>query len=84
MRRRDFTVGLLCATPVELAQAQQKARVYRIAVVHPSEPVGVMSETGGSTNYHAFFLRLRQLGRIEGQNFSIARYSGQGSNGAFC
>jgi putative ABC transport system substrate-binding protein len=85
MRRRDFIVGLLCAAPVELAQAQQKAQVYRIAVVHQSERVGVMSETGSFTGpayslelYRAFFLRLRQLGRIEGQNFSVARYSGQG------
>jgi putative ABC transport system substrate-binding protein len=82
MGRRDFIVGLLT---VELAQAQQKAQVCRIAVVHPSEPVGVMSETGSFTGpayslelYRAFFLRLRQLGRIEGQNFSVARYSGQG------
>jgi putative ABC transport system substrate-binding protein len=78
MRRRDFIVGLLCAAPVELAQAQQKAQVYRIAVVNPSDPVEVMSETGSRYGYHAFFLRLRQLGRIEGQNFSVARYSGQG------
>ena len=35
-------------------------------------------ETGSRYGYHAFFLRLRQLGRIEGQNFSVARYSGQG------
>jgi hypothetical protein len=43
----------LCAAPVELAQAQQKAQVYRIAVVHPSDPVGIMSETGSRYAYHA-------------------------------
>ena len=83
MRRRDFIVGLLCAAPAELARAQQKAQVYRIAVVSPSEPVGAMSETGSRTGYHAFFLRLRQLGRIDGQNISVARYSGLGQTEHF-
>ena len=59
------------------AEAQQRARVYRIAVVNPSMPVGDMNETG-SRLYRAFFQRLRQLGYVEGQNLSVERWSGEG------
>jgi putative ABC transport system substrate-binding protein len=77
MRRRDFIAGLVAAGTIGGAHAQQKARVYRIAVVDPSESVANMSETG-SRRFGAFFQRLRDLGYIEGQNLSVERYSGEG------
>jgi putative ABC transport system substrate-binding protein len=78
MRRRDLIAGLLVTTAIGRAHAQQEARVYRIAVVSPSVPVGDMSETGGDVAYAAFFKRLRQLGYVEGESLAVARYSGEG------
>jgi hypothetical protein len=39
MKRRDFLTGLLLALTTQSAEAQQKARVYRLAVVDPINPV---------------------------------------------
>jgi putative ABC transport system substrate-binding protein len=80
MRRREF-IGSLIGTAVAwplAASAQQPARVYRIAVVHPSRPVKEMNETG-SIYYKGFFGELRRLGYIEGQNLIVERYSGEGN-----
>jgi putative tryptophan/tyrosine transport system substrate-binding protein len=77
MRRRDFIAALVVSSTVPRANAQQRAKVYRIAVVHPSQPVGDLSETG-LPRYRAFFQRLRELGNIEGQNLAVERYSGEG------
>ena len=82
MRRREVIAALLFAATIAGARAQQKARVYRIAVVDPSVAAGEMSETS-RTVFHAFFKRLRQLGYIEGQNLSVARYSGEGRTDKF-
>ncbi|HEV2548436.1 MAG TPA: ABC transporter substrate-binding protein [Stellaceae bacterium] len=81
MRRRNF-LGVLCgavvATVPFFARAQQTTKVYRIAVVSPAATsVALMSETGGSAYYRAFFERLRQLGYVEGQNLVVERYSGE-------
>jgi hypothetical protein len=52
MRRRDFIIafGSVAAFSVtgaiRRARAQQKAKVYRIAVVSPSGSIGDMKETG--------------------------------------
>jgi putative tryptophan/tyrosine transport system substrate-binding protein len=81
MRRRQFLsmIGVAAVSAVPLrAYAQQKAKVYRLAVVNPSAPVGDMSETGNSQDYRAFFQRLRELGYVEGQNIAVERYSGEG------
>jgi putative tryptophan/tyrosine transport system substrate-binding protein len=64
------------------AQAQQAAKVYRLAVVHPSQPVADLSETG-LPRYRAFFQKLRELGYIEGQNLRVERYSGEGRTELF-
>ena len=83
MRRRDFIAGLVVSsTVIPRANAQQGAKVYRIAVVHPSQPVADLSETGLS-RYRAFFQRLRELGYIEGQNLAVERYSGEGQTEHF-
>jgi putative ABC transport system substrate-binding protein len=74
--RRAFIGGLLLASAIPCAHAQQPAKVYRVAVVSPSTPVGEISETG-DFRYRAFLLRLREIGYIEGQNLAIARYSAE-------
>jgi putative tryptophan/tyrosine transport system substrate-binding protein len=85
MRRRNFLCvlcGAVVATTPHFARAQQASKPYRIAVVSPSTPVALMSETG-SAHYRAFFERLRQLGYVEGQNLAVARYSAEGREDHF-
>jgi putative ABC transport system substrate-binding protein len=78
MRRREFIglVGSAAAWPLA-ARAQQSTRVYRIALVHPSNPISELSENG-SPFYRAFFEELRRQGYVEGRNLTVARYSGGG------
>ena len=73
MRRREFIgiVGGAAAWPLA-ASAQQPTRIYRIAFVHPSNPVSVLTETGGIPFYKAFFEELRRLGYVEGRNLAVA------------
>lgn len=78
MRRREFIVGLVSATAIAPAQAQQTMKVYRIAFVDTSTPAAQLTETGGVPAYRAFFEELRRLGYVEGQNLIVERYSGQG------
>jgi hypothetical protein len=78
IRRREFMATLLFAATLRRAQAQQPARVYRIAVVNPSRSTAMLSETGGLPTYEAFFKELRRLGYIEGQNLVVERHSGEG------
>jgi putative ABC transport system substrate-binding protein len=83
MKRREFITGLLLASTIPRAHAQQDRKVYRIAVVNPSAPVGDMTETGSSQGYRAFFQRLRELGYVEGKNLAVERYSGEGRTDHF-
>ncbi|HEV2549205.1 MAG TPA: ABC transporter substrate-binding protein [Stellaceae bacterium] len=76
MNRRAFIGGLLLGAAIRCAHAQQPAKVYRVAVVSPSTPVGEISETG-DFRYRAFLVRLRELGYVEGQNLTVARYSAE-------
>jgi putative tryptophan/tyrosine transport system substrate-binding protein len=78
MRRRDFVAGLLLTGMTGSAQAQQKAKVYRLAVVDPINPVSDLTESGELPYYRGFFERLRQLGFVEGRNLEIKRYSAEG------
>jgi putative ABC transport system substrate-binding protein len=78
MKRREFVACLLFSAVTPYVQAQQPAKVYRLAIVHASHPVKWMSETGNI--YHkALFSELRRLGYIEGQNLIVERYSGEGN-----
>jgi putative ABC transport system substrate-binding protein len=79
MQRREFIglVGSAAAWPLA-ARAQQSNRVYRIAIVHPSNPTSDMREASGNPFYRAFFEELRRLGYDEGRNLAVARYSGEG------
>jgi putative ABC transport system substrate-binding protein len=80
--RRKLTLGLLLAAGMRGARAQPKARIYRIAVVSPSQPVSDLGEAG-NREFRAFFQRLRQLGYVEGQNLSVERYSANGRTERF-
>jgi putative ABC transport system substrate-binding protein len=78
MRRREFIAGLLLAGTMQRVQAQQPAKVYRIAVVSPAVPVAEMTETSPLRAYRALFTELRRLGYVEGHNLVVERYSGEG------
>ena len=77
MRRREFIglVGGLAAWPV--ASSAQR-RLPRIAVVHPSHPVAVLSAIKGNQFFRGFFAELERLGYSEGKNLTVERYSGDG------
>jgi putative ABC transport system substrate-binding protein len=80
MRRHEFIgslIGTTVAWPLAVL-AQQPAKVYRIAIVHPSVPVKEMNETS-DIHFKAVFGELRRLGYIEGQNLIVERYSGEGN-----
>ena len=78
MRRREFIAGLggVVTWPV-VARAQQPAKVYHIAIVHPSAPVAELTERGNA-RFVALFKELHRLGYVEGQNIVVGRYSGAG------
>ena len=83
MRRRDVIVGLLLTAAASRAKAQKNENVYRIAVMSLSVPVSDLTANGSQPNYRAFFQKLQELGYVEGQNLSVARYSGQGQSEQF-
>jgi len=78
VKRRKFLSGLLLTSAARFALAQAPAKIYRIAIVHPSRPTALLTEDGGLPAFVAFFKELRQLGYIEGGNLLVERYSGEG------
>src|SRR6202000_2309282 len=73
MKRRDFVVGLgaTAALVPRIAQAQEPGRTYRLAAVFGSPKAAPFIV--------AFFVELRALGFLDGQNLKIeARYGLQG------
>jgi putative ABC transport system substrate-binding protein len=78
MRRREFIAGLLFSAVTPRVQAQQPAKVYRLAIVNPAVPVKEMNEASSFLSFKALFGELRRLGYVEGQNLIIERYSGEG------
>jgi hypothetical protein len=58
MRRREFITLVGGAA----------AAWSRIAIVAPSVPVTLMTETGGDPRFSALLKELRRLGYVEGQN----------------
>ena len=80
MRRREFVAfvaGSIATWPL-VAQAQQPRTMYRIAIVHASNPIAEMNEAGAHPFYRAFFTELRRLGYVEGHNLGVERRSGEG------
>jgi len=82
VRRRDFIAGLLLASAVWTARAQDQAKPHRIAIVIAGGTIARISETSSEPTsrrfYQAFFEELRRLGHVEGQNLTIERYAGAG------
>jgi putative tryptophan/tyrosine transport system substrate-binding protein len=77
MHRRDFVAGLMIASAMPHALAQQPAKTKRIALV---ASVTKVSNMGADKTwfYRAFFEELKRLGFIEGQNLVVERYSAEG------
>jgi hypothetical protein len=81
--RRAFIATTACILTAPLAaEAQPRGKVYRIAVVHPSQSVADMTEAK-DPNFRAFFAELRRLGYVEGQNLVVERRSGEGRPARF-
>jgi putative tryptophan/tyrosine transport system substrate-binding protein len=78
MQRREFITlvgGAAAAWPLGV-RAQQPDKVYRIAVVWPSNSVSNMNEN--APLFGAFFKELRGLGYVEGKNLVVLRFSAEG------
>jgi putative tryptophan/tyrosine transport system substrate-binding protein len=76
--RRELITVLGCAASWPLAaRAQQPAKMKRIAMVHPSEPVANMVASYHRF-YRAFFDELSGHGFVEGKNLVVERYSALG------
>jgi putative ABC transport system substrate-binding protein len=78
MRRRNLIFGLFAVATTGGARAEQSRKSHRIAVVHPTHPATLLTETSGSPAARAVLNGLRRLGYVEGQNLLIERYSGEG------
>jgi putative ABC transport system substrate-binding protein len=78
MRRREFIVGVAIAGAMQGRAQAQHAKRYRIAIVHPSDPISEMGETGDNPSFPILFKELRRLGYVEGANLIVERYSGEG------
>jgi putative tryptophan/tyrosine transport system substrate-binding protein len=78
MKRREFItlIGGAAASPL-VAWAQQPAKMKRIAIVHPADPVANLVATYHPV-YQAFFDELGRAGFVEGKNLIVERYSAEG------
>lgn len=77
MKRRDFVAGLVIASAMRPAVAQQPATAKRMAWVTAALRVAdLRAET--FPRYRAFFEELNRQGYVEGRNLVVERYSGEG------
>jgi putative tryptophan/tyrosine transport system substrate-binding protein len=75
MRRRAFLSVLCGAVTWPLAAAaQQSTNKKRLAIFSPAEPNADLHEHSESKIWRAFFVELRRLGWIEGQNLQVESY----------
>jgi putative tryptophan/tyrosine transport system substrate-binding protein len=86
MKRREFItlLGGVAAWPLA-ARAQQpgystgqRPKTHRIAVVALATPIALITETGPNLDFRDFFLELRRLGYVEGENLLVHRFSAEG------
>jgi hypothetical protein len=78
MKRREFITLLGGAAALPLtARAQQPAKMKRIAMVHPSDPIADMVASY-RRSYRGFFDELSHLDFVEGKNLVVERYSAGG------
>ena len=76
MRRRAFITlvgGAVGAWPLTAFGKAQP-----IALVHPTHPVGALTDDSPSPGIRAMFTEFRRLGYVEGKNLLVDRYSGEG------
>jgi len=78
MKRRNFIAGVLLAVTIPHAQAQQRSKVYRLAIASPTTPITEMNEASGHPVHQPLFEELTRLGYVEGRNVVVERYSGEG------
>src|SRR4026208_2054653 len=78
MKRRNLIFGLLGLVATVAVRAEQRRKVYRIAIVDPVHPVSIFTEQSDEPLVRAFFKEFRRLGYVEGDNLLIERYSGEG------
>lgn len=73
-----FLGGAVAGSPLSL-HAQQRAKLYRIAIVHPSSAIADLTEESRDNGlFPPLFKELRRLGYVEGQNLSVERRSAEG------
>lgn len=76
MSRRDFVVAAALAAVPDPSPSQAAGTIYRLAIVDPTTPVERISSA--SRFYGPLLDELRNSGYLEGDNLSVARFSGQG------
>jgi len=70
--RRVLLLALLALAGCGGADAQQPARVPKVAILAPGEPGGIVCESGiGGSVVGCFVDELRKLGYVDGRNISI-------------
>ena len=79
MRRREFLASLAGASTLPLGAAAQQRKLPLLAMVHPFQPVEVMSRTASlSESNRAFLDELARLGYVEGETIRIDRWTAAG------
>jgi len=79
MRRREFLASLAGASTLPIGAAAQQRKLPLLAMVHPFQPVEVMSRTASlSESNRAFLDELARLGYVEGESIRIDRWTAAG------
>jgi putative ABC transport system substrate-binding protein len=82
MRRRDFIIGLGGAVALQAMDTfAQSAKLPRLAIISPFEPLTIMFENGGNPYYRVLFEDLRALGYVEDKTLAISRFSREAAAG---
>ena len=79
MRRREVLASLAGAASLPLGAAAQQRKLPLLAMVHPSNPVEVMSRSPSlNEGNRAFLDELARLGYVEGETIRIDRWTAAG------
>ena len=82
MKRRHF-IGLAGGATLAWPLGLRAQEPRRIAFVHTGIPAAKLTETGGTLWIRRFYEESRVLGRIEGPNLVVERFSAEGSTSRF-
>jgi putative ABC transport system substrate-binding protein len=78
VKRRDFLVSAaIFAAATRHVSAQQPAKMKRLAIFNPTAKPADM-RIGGDPTYTVIFEEMKRLGRVEGVNLMVDRYSAEG------